>query len=67
MLGTIVQIKPCLDLSSGEVWRLEDSGHGKALQWLRRAFRAGEVESVSIIHGSTYLKSSVVPYQTYPN
>ena len=54
MLGTMVQIKPCLDLSSGEVVEAgRQRTRKKALQWLRDELsRAGEVESVSIIHGN---------------
>ena len=54
MLGTMVQIKPCLDLSSGEVVEAgRQRTRKKACQWLRDELsRAGEVESVSIIHGN---------------
>ena len=53
MLGTIVQIKPCLDLSSGEVVEAgRQRTRKKACQWLRDELsKAGDVEAVTIIHG----------------
>lgn len=53
MLGTMVQIKPCLDLSSGEVVEAgRQRTRKKALNWLREELaNAGDVEAVTIIHG----------------
>ena len=53
MLGTMVQIKPCLDLSSGEVVEAgRQRTRKKACQWLREELsKAGDVEAVTIIHG----------------
>jgi len=53
MLGTMVQIKPCLDLSSGEVVEAgRQRTRKKARQWLREELsKAGDVEAVTIIHG----------------
>ncbi|MDG2300950.1 MAG: DegV family protein [Acidimicrobiales bacterium] len=53
MLGTLVKIKPCLDLSSGEVVEAgRQRTRKKACQWLRDELsKAGEVEEVIIIHG----------------
>ena len=53
MLGSLVQIKPCLDLSSGEVVEAgRQRTRKKACQWLRDELsKAGDVEAVTIIHG----------------
>ncbi|MEC8974788.1 MAG: DegV family protein [Actinomycetota bacterium] len=53
MLGTMVKIKPCLDLSSGEVVEAgRQRTRKKACQWLREELsKAGDVEAVTIIHG----------------
>lgn len=53
MLGTLVQIKPCLDLSNGEVVEAgRQRTRKKARHWLREELsKAGEVEAVTIIHG----------------
>ncbi len=53
MLGTMLSIKPCLDLSSGEV---EEAGRQrtrkKAAAWLRTVVQeAGEVSELAVIHG----------------
>lgn len=53
MLGTILSIKPCLDLSSGSV---EEAGkqrtRKKALAWLRSVLEdAGDIEQLAVIHG----------------
>lgn len=53
MLGTVLSIKPCLDLSSGAV---EEAGkqrtRKKALAWLRSVLEdAGDIENLAIIHG----------------
>ncbi|MDG1846239.1 MAG: DegV family protein [Acidimicrobiales bacterium] len=53
MLGTLVQIKPCLDLSNGEVVEAgRQRTRKKARNWLREELsKAGDVEAVTIIHG----------------
>jgi DegV family protein with EDD domain len=53
MLGTMLSIKPCLDLSSGEV---EEAGkqrtRKKAVAWLKSVVEeAGDVEKLAVIHG----------------
>jgi len=53
MLGTMLSIKPCLDLSSGEV---EEAGkqrtRKKAVAWLKTVVEeAGDVEKLAVIHG----------------
>lgn len=53
LLGTMLSIKPCLDLSSGEV---EEAGkqrtRKKALAWLKTVVEdAGDVEELAVIHG----------------
>ena len=53
LLGTMLSIKPCLDLSSGEV---EEAGkqrtRKKALAWLKTVVEsAGDVEQLAVIHG----------------
>ena len=53
MLGTMLSIKPCLDLSSGEV---EEAGRQrtrkKAAAWLRTVVQeAGDVSELAVIHG----------------
>ena len=53
MLGTMLSIKPCLDLSSGEV---EEAGRQrtrkKAAAWLRSVVQeAGEISELAVIHG----------------
>ena len=53
MLGTMVQIKPCLDLSSGEVVEAgRQRTRKKARQWLREELsKAGDIEALTVIHG----------------
>lgn len=53
MLGTMLSIKPCLDLSSGEVAEAgKQRTRKKALAWLRLVLEeAGEIEQLAIIHG----------------
>lgn len=53
MLGTMLSIKPCLDLSSGEVAEAgKQRTRRKALAWLRSVLaEAGEVEELAVIHG----------------
>ena len=53
MLGTMLSIKPCLDLSSGEV---EEAGRQrtrkKAAAWLRSVVQeAGDISQLAVIHG----------------
>ncbi len=53
MLGTMLSIKPCLDLSSGEV---EEAGRQrtrkKAAAWLRSVVQeAGDISELAVIHG----------------
>lgn len=53
LLGSILSIKPCIDVSTGVV---EEAGkqrtRGKALAWLRdELFAAGDVEQVAVCHG----------------
>ncbi|MEM7285007.1 MAG: DegV family protein [Actinomycetota bacterium] len=53
MLGTMLSIKPCLDLSSGEV---EEAGRQrtrkKAAAWLRSVVEdAGDISELAVIHG----------------
>lgn len=53
MLGTMLSIKPCLDLSSGAV---EEAGkqrtRKKATAWLRTVLEdAGDIEELAVIHG----------------
>ena len=53
LLGTMLSIKPCLDLSSGEV---EEAGkqrtRKKALAWLKTVVEdAGDIEELAVIHG----------------
>lgn len=53
MLGTMLSIKPCLDLSSGEVVEAgRQRTRKKALAWLASVIaEAGEVEQLAVIHG----------------
>jgi fatty acid-binding protein DegV len=53
MLGTMLSIKPCLDLSSGEVAEAgKQRTRRKALAWLRSVLaEAGDVEELAVIHG----------------
>ena len=53
MLGTMLSIKPCLDLSSGEVVEAgKQRTRKKALGWLRSVLaEAGDVEELAVIHG----------------
>ncbi len=53
MLGTMLSIKPCLDLSSGEVVEAgKQRTRRKALAWLRSVLAdAGDVEELAVIHG----------------
>lgn len=53
MLGTMLSIKPCLDLSSGEVVEAgKQRTRKKALAWLRSVLAdAGDVEELAVIHG----------------
>lgn len=53
MLGTMLSIKPCLDLSSGEVVEAgKQRTRKKALAWLRSVLAdAGEVSELAVIHG----------------
>ncbi len=52
MLGTILSIKPCLDLSSGAVVEAgKQRTRKKALAWLRSVLEeADDIESLAIIH-----------------
>ncbi|MEC7845356.1 MAG: DegV family protein [Actinomycetota bacterium] len=53
MVGTMLQFKPCLDLSSGEVVEAgRQRTRKKSLLWLREILEnAGSVEDLCIIHG----------------
>jgi DegV family protein with EDD domain len=53
MVGTMLSIKPCLDLSSGEVAEAgKQRTRKKALAWLRTVLaEAGDIEQLAIIHG----------------
>tara|TARA_B100001250_G_scaffold14596_1_gene12755 strand:+ start:1128 stop:1961 length:834 start_codon:yes stop_codon:yes gene_type:complete len=53
MVGTMLQFKPCLDLSSGEVVEAgRQRTRKKSLLWLREVLeKAGSVENLCIIHG----------------
>ncbi len=53
MVGTMLQFKPCLDLSSGEVVEAgRQRTRKKSLLWLREVLEAAApVEELSIIHG----------------
>ena len=53
MVGTMLQFKPCLDLSSGEVVEAgRQRTRKKSLLWLREVLeKAGSVEDLCIIHG----------------
>ena len=53
MVGTMLQFKPCLDLSSGEVVEAgRQRTRKKSLLWLREVLEsAGSVEDLCIIHG----------------
>lgn len=53
MVGTMLSIKPCLDLSSGEVAEAgRQRTRKKALAWLKSVLEdAGEIERLAIIHG----------------
>ena len=53
MVGTMLQFKPCLDLSSGEVVEAgRQRTRKKSLLWLREVLEnAGSVENLCIIHG----------------
>ncbi len=53
MLGTMLSIKPCLDLSSGEVVEAgRQRTRKKATAWLRSVLaEAGDIEELAIIHG----------------
>ena len=53
MLGTMLSIKPCLDLSSGEVVEAgKQRTRRKALAWLQSVLEeAGDIEQLAIIHG----------------
>jgi DegV family protein with EDD domain len=53
MLGTMLSIKPCLDLSSGEVVEAgRQRTRKKATAWLRSVLAdAGDIEELAIIHG----------------
>ena len=53
MLGTMLSIKPCLDLSSGEVAEAgRQRTRKKALAWLKSVVEeAGDVEQLAVIHG----------------
>jgi len=53
MVGTMLQFKPCLDLSSGEVVEAgRQRTRKKSLMWLREVLEnAGSVEDLCIIHG----------------
>lgn len=54
LLGTMLSIKPCIDMSSGVV---EEAGkqrtRKKALQWLRdQVLRAGAIERLAVMHAA---------------
>ena len=53
MLGTMLQFKPCLDLSSGEVVEAgRQRTRKKSLIWLKEVLESeGEISELSIIHG----------------
>ena len=53
MLGTMLQFKPCLDLSSGEVVEAgRQRTRKKSLIWLKEGLESeGEISELSIIHG----------------
>ena len=53
MLGTMLQFKPCLDLSSGEVVEAgRQRTRKKSLIWLKEVLeREGEISELSSIHG----------------
>ena len=53
MVGTMLQFKPCLDLSSGEVVEAgRQRTRKKSLLWLREILEnAGSVKDLCIIHG----------------
>ncbi|HJM29294.1 MAG: DegV family protein [Acidimicrobiales bacterium] len=53
MVGTMLQFKPCLDLSSGEVVEAgRQRTRKKSLLWLREVLEAaGPIEELCIIHG----------------
>ena len=53
MLGTMLQFKPCLDLSSGEVVEAgRQRTRKKSLIWLKEVLKSeGEISELSIIHG----------------
>ncbi len=53
MLGTMLSIKPCLDLSSGEVVEAgKQRTRKKATAWLKTVLQdAGDIESLAVIHG----------------
>ena len=53
MLGTMLQFKPCLDLSSGEVVEAgRQRTRKKSLIWLKEVLEGeGEISELSIIHG----------------
>ena len=53
MLGTMLQFKPCLDLSSGEVVEAgRQRTRKKSLNWLKEVLESeGEISELSIIHG----------------
>jgi DegV family protein with EDD domain len=53
MLGTMLSIKPCLDLSSGEVVEAgRQRTRKKAAAWLRSVLeQAGDIEELAVIHG----------------
>ena len=54
MVGTMLQFKPCLDLSSGEVVEAgRQRTRKKSLLWLREVLEAEEnIEDLCIIHGN---------------
>ena len=53
MLGTMLQFKPCLDLSSGEVVEAgRQRTRKKSINWLKEVLESeGEISELSIIHG----------------
>jgi len=53
MLGTMLQFKPCLDLSSGEVVEAgRQRTRKKSLMWLKEVLESqGDISELSIIHG----------------
>lgn len=55
MLGSILSVKPIIDISSGAVTEAaKPRTRGKSLQWLRdRLFQETDVEWVSVCHGCT--------------